>query len=353
MDDLFSEIIKCSEACGNQDSRIGTSREGRPIHGYSIGEGPVQVSLLGGCHADEPVGPRLLRRLVSFLQAQPPESPLRRRYCWWVIPHINPDGEERNRRWFDRGGVRRDDGDGIDLVEYLEFVIRERPGDDIEFGFPRDEKDGEARPENRAAWNFWKQAKRPFSLHGSLHGMGFAAGPWFLIEPAYRGRMKVLQDRCETAVSSLGYRLHDVERNGEKGFSRIARGFCTRPDSREMARFFLERREPEVARLFRPSSMETIRSLGGDPLTLVSEMPFFILPGVGEDLGPPDLRAEEWKERIEHWRLKLASGAPRSEIRTEASVEGLGAMPILDQMDLQWTFIAAGLAQVSSSCRDS
>ena len=43
---------------------IGDSREGRPIKAFRLGAGPCRVSLLGGCHADEPVGPLLLRHLV-------------------------------------------------------------------------------------------------------------------------------------------------------------------------------------------------------------------------------------------------------------------------------------------------
>ena len=52
-----------------------------------------------------------------------------------------------------------------------------------------------------------------------------------------------------------------------------------------MSEYFMAAGDPVTASLFRPSSMETVRSLGGDPLTLVSEMPLFITPGVGEVLG--------------------------------------------------------------------
>jgi hypothetical protein len=93
--------------------------------------------------------------------------------------------------------------------------------------------------------------------------------------------------------------------------------------------------------------METIRAFGGDPLTLVSEMPLFVTPGVGEQLGPPDPVAEEWKNRIEEWTAQLKAGDSESSvIEAEAEKFGLRAMPIHDQMELQWTFIAAGLEQV-------
>jgi hypothetical protein len=178
--------------------------------------------------------------------------------------------------------------------------------------------------------------------------MGFAAGPWFLIEPAWRDRFDRVREICVNAVDALGYKLHDVERQGEKGFFRLERGFCTRPDSRFMREHFIAQDEPDTASLFRLSSMETIRSLGGDPLTLVSEMPLFITPGVGESLGPPDPVAEKWKRLLEGWRAELQAGGKAADMAAAARARGLKAMPIRDQMKLQWTFIAAGLEQIQA-----
>ena len=129
----------------------------------------------------------------------------------------------------------------------------------------------------------------------SLHGMAFAAGPWYLIEPAWADRSVMIIEKCGAATSAMGYRLHDVERHGEKGFTRIARGFCTRPDSVAMAAHFHDLGDDATASLFRPSSMETIRAMGGDALTLVSEMPLFTLPGVGDTIEPVDAAAEKWR----------------------------------------------------------
>ena len=205
-------------------------------------------------------------------------------------------------------------------------------------------------PENRAVYDLWQEAGGPFHLHVSLHGMAVGAGPWFLLEEAWDGRLSGLQARCRERTRELGYRLHDVERHGEKDFRRLGPGFCTRPDSEAMRRHFLGRGDAETAGLFRPSSMEAVRSLGGDPLTLVSEMPLFLLPGVGEDLGPPDPAAVEWKTRIEDWRARLVGGraaGARAAVAEEMGGAGLVAMPVRDQMILQWTLVAAGMAAVS------
>ena len=341
MQELFEEIVAVPGNSCPDGEIIEYTRKHRPLLAYRFGHGRFLVSLIAGCHADEPVGPRLLNHLVGYLARLADHSPLLENYQWWIVPHANPDGEEENRHWY------AGQDQTMDLVQYLTHFKREVPGDDMEFGFPRNEDDLEARPENRGILRWWKKAGRPFQLHLSLHGIAFAAGPWFLIEPAWASHCQELKAVCRRAVGEMGYRLHDVDRQGEKGFRRLEEGFCTRPDSQAMAQHFLDLQDESTAGKFRPSSMEAIRALGGDPLTLVTEMPLFILPRVGEILGPPDLEALRWKERIERWKAGINLGQQVDQsIRREAVEHGLRAMPIRDQMQLQWTLIAAGVRQV-------
>ena len=308
---------------------IAVSREGRPVRGFVLGDGPTRVSLIGGCHADEPVGPLTLRHLVAWLRASGSHG------CrWWIVPHANPDGEERNRAWYS------DEDAAYDPSAYLRHRVRELPGDDLEFGFPRGDDDEGARPEARGIARWWRDAGGPFALHASLHGMATAGGPWYLIDRAWIDRTADLRRACANETARLGYRLHDVERNGEKGFTRIERGFHTRPDSRAMTAHFRALGDGQTAALFRPSSMEYVRSLGGDTLTLVSEMPLFITPGVGEHPGPPDPAAEEWKARLGAWAMREDLS------RAEMEGAGLRPMPVRDQMELQWAFLRAGLEAV-------
>ncbi len=335
-----AEILDARPARREDGDEIGISRQGRSIRAFRFGEGNQRVSLIGGCHADEPVGPLFLRHLAGFLDTVPGNHPIHQRFHWWIVPHANPDGEAVNRSWYS------DDDEAYDLGRYLSQAVREKPGDDIEFGFPRGEDDDGARPENQAIWQWWRTSANHFALHATLHGMAFAAGPWYLVEQAWQDRISPLMQACREDVAEMGYRLHDVEREGEKGFVRLAPGFTTRPDSRAMRRYFTELGDDETAQLFRPSSMETVRSLGGDPLTLVSEMPLFITPGVGEDLGPPDPAAVEWRERIAKWRSALEQGAASDEVSREAESTGLRPMPVRHQMQLQWGMIKAGLELV-------
>lgn len=291
---------------------IGRSREGREILGAVLGSGPHRVSLIGGCHSDEPVGPAMLRRLASHLSSRPDD-----RYTWYIVPHVNPDGEARNAVWSDPGFQ----AGAFDLRLYLKHAMREKPGDDIEYGFP------DLRPENQAVADFLAGGA-PFILHGSFHSIAFAPGPWFLIEPAWIDRTAELRRSLRERVRALGYGVFDVDRGGEKGFRRIDEGFSTRPDSRSMIAWFEERGDLETAAKFRPTSMEYVRSLGGDPFTFVSEMPLFLRPLPEGDTGRPD------DPVFRSWLEKAAfSGADR-----------VPGMPIRDQMRLQLAFLDEALA---------
>lgn len=318
-------------------SRIGTSRQGRDLTGYRIGNGQRRVSLIAGCHADEPIGPAMLDRLAAYLGSLPASSPLVREFTWLVVPHANPDGEARNAAWTDRifgadaGPLTAETG--VDPGRYLRHVVREPPGDDVEFGFPRDPDDSGARPENRAIADFLR-AGAPFVLHASFHGMAFAAGPWFLIEAAWAERTGAMRERLRRRVYELGYRVHDVDRGGEKGFHRIDEGFTTRPDSRAMIAHFEALDDPATAALFRPSSMELARALGADPLTLVSEMPLFIVP-------PEHYRSGDVVRPAVIRELSLEVSPDR--IRELARRHGIEPMPIVDQMRMQLEFLQAGL----------
>lgn len=322
----------------------GSSREGRPLPAYHYGSGPFKISLIAGCHADEPAGPRLLRHLVSFLSRQDESHPLLQGYNWWVVPHANPDGEAANRRWHSENDAY------YSLPRYLQYAARELPGDDMEYGFPIEGKAGPLRPENAFIYELWQKAGPPFHLHASLHSMAFSFGPWFLIDPDWADRSGIIREQCREKARELGYPLNDIDRRGEKGFHRISEGFCTCPNAEAMKAYFLERDDPKTAALFHPSSMESIRSLGGDCLTLVSEMPFFIIPNASKSMDWPNPDYDRWQRLAGGWKMELISGKKREEeVLQEAQHLGLRAMPLEDQMRLQWALVAAGVRQVGNS----
>jgi Zinc carboxypeptidase len=337
------EILAGPASAPPQGRILGRSREGREIAGWRLGRGGLRVSLLGGCHADEPVGPAMLRRLVAWLGNRPAGDPLLETATWTFVPHVNPDGETRNAAWSEETLPATDHlgaPDRVyDIALYLRHVVRERPGDDMEFGFPHSGDDAGARPENRAVAAFLAE-EAPFHLHASFHSIAFATGPWFLIEPAWVERTGDLREALRARVRQMGYRVFDVDRGGEKGFRRIDEGFSTRPNFRSMRAWFEERGDPDSAALFRPSSMDYVRSLGGNPFTMVSEMPLFLRPLEEGETGRPD------DPHFRAWHQRMAACRTPEELRAAAMRDGVRGMPIRDQMRLQLAFLNEALERV-------
>ena len=279
---------------------IGHSEEGRPILGVTMGHGPRRVTLVAGAHADEPVGPETLRALIVEGLARRDWGaedgglePLLERFTFEIVPHANPDAEAANRAWTERWEGTDDLGA---LGLFLRHRLREQPGRDVEFGYPV------MRPENEAVSRFLFDY-RPLALHLSLHGMAFSEGALLLVErywaAANRGRFETLKSGFRDAASGAGLRLHDHDRQGDKGFRYYGPGFQSTPEGAAMRAHFEAAGDPETAGLFFLSSMETARITGYDreanagagavPLSLVTELPLFLLDAPHD--GPPGVPA--------------------------------------------------------------
>lgn len=297
---------------------IGRSREGRPLYGVCFGTGAFPVSIIAGSHADEPVGPMTAQALPFILVESFPEF---LEYCTFrVVPQMNPDGAERNRECFKSPP---------DLNSYLRHVVRELPGDDIEFGFA---EAAEARPECRAAMAFMRGGLPPL-LHASLHGMGYAEGAWFLLCKEWAEAACPLMDAMTSLCSHMGFPLHDIDRKGEKGFTRIRPGFCTTPTAVAMRAHFQAIGDLATASLFQPSSMEFAQSLGGNPLCLVTEVPLFLIHG------------ESTLDDPIYWRFRNAVSEARASGGFESLEYGFNvqAVPIAFQMKLQLAYLLLGI----------
>ncbi len=313
--------------------RIGESEEGRPIDGVVLGRGNRHVSLLAGNHADEPVGPDFLRRFVTGVLNHPDEcTALLDAFRFFVIPHTNPDGAFRNRTWRQAwsgsGAPTAGDNAGEIVTEYLRHAVREPPGRDVEFGFP------DMRPENRAV-AAWLRKHGPFVVHGSLHGMGISAGALLLIEKNWGYRATLLQERFRQAAAAEDLPLYDRNRQGEKGFFYLGPGFWTTPEGSAMRAFFEARNDKETAALFQSSSMEYVRSLGGDPLCYVTELPLFLVGDM-----PPGRGSQQV---ISALRLKIAQGQDVDEDMEQLS---LRALPLAAALRMQLRTLSAALEQV-------
>ncbi len=306
---------------------IGESEEQRPLYGYRMGQGPDYVSLIAGAHADEPVGPQTLRTLVfSMLTNECLFEDLLRRFTFLIVPHVNPDGEQRNQRWIEKWP---------DVSAYLQDVVREGPGFDIEFSYP------DRRAENRAVIEFIRH-DAPIRLHVSLHGMGFSDGAMLLIDKNWSYRTDRLQEEFSRLSSRFGFSMHDHNRKGEKGFFQIGPGFTTTPEGRAMRTYFLSRGDPDMADLFGDSSMEAVQSMGGDPLCLVTELPLFLVDGPSEP-GIPSGYLEFVQSRPGILNYLSEGG----KIDSVVDRFGLTPVPLRDAMAIQWKTIGLGLEQVA------
>lgn len=295
------------EACGaNPDMArfeiIGESREGRPIAGVCLGSGPREVTLLAGSHADEPVGPETLRTLVleglAFRDRGAKDGGMHdlfERFTFRIIPHINPDGEERNQRWISRWP---------DFRAWLLHRVREGPGDDIEFGYP------EMRPENEAATRFLFGPGN-VHLHASLHSMGVSEGALLLIDRnSLRGHKgKTLADRFrDSLLRKEDVTLHDHDRGGEKGFLYGGPGIWSIPEGRLMRKYFLNEGDGETANRFHRSSMEMAITAGEAPLCFVTEFPLFQITRAYEHVRGTAALAESFREEMPEMEHRLRKG---------------------------------------------
>jgi Zinc carboxypeptidase. len=307
---------------------LGPSEEGTMLYGAVMGTGPTTVSLIAGNHADEPVGPETLRAfLINGLARRGEMDALLQRFQFVIVPHTNPDGEARNRAWMEAWP---------DLEAYLQEVVREKPGDDMEYGFP------DMRPENTHVSAFLRE-HGPFDLHASLHGMSAGEGAMLLINRPWTFRTQLLRDDFVAAAAAKGLPLHDHNRKGEKGFFWIEPGFQTTPRGDAMRTYFRAQGDSAMAERFHDSSMEFVASLGGDPLSLVTELPLFLMRGAGDD-GHRPTQYLDLRKRLPDVKARLARG---EDVEALLAPFDLRPVPLDTAMHLQFRALELGLRAVA------
>ncbi len=288
---LYAQFLKeLSNRIADQSSHIiGHSEKGEPILGFVFGHGPVTVSLVAGAHADEPVGPNTLYRLVLEIHDSPRRfGALLEQFRFLVIPHVNPDGDAANTSWIARWP---------ELAPFLAGMKREPPGRDVEFGYP------DMRPENCAASAFWERSG-PVQLHFSLHGMQFSEGFLLLVNDEWEDRSRTWRDGFARMMRTEGLLPHDHDRGGDKGFNYMGPGFTSTPKGTAMRDFFLKEGDPETASLFHQSSMEFHLERNPGALCMVTELPLFLVDNSGRPGIPENYLAmkQEWAALEEQGR---------------------------------------------------
>ena len=305
--------------------QLGESEEGRPIIGVRIGLGKRHISLMAGAHADEPVGPATLRLLIEqLIKNTRAFEALFDKYTLFIIPHINPDGEARNQSWIDQWP---------DPFPVILNRDRELPGRDIEFGYPK------MRVENQAASEWW-QLNAPFEMHINLHGMSISEGALLLISRDSIESTRTLQQEFQQYIQLSRFGFHDHDRQGEKGFTRIAKGLATTPESDKMREHFNLQGDTTTASAFHLNSMEFIASLGGSPVSLVTEFPLFKLPSTAEESPGNPEHYLRFRERLPEIQNLLQQGKTADHLWREFHIE---PVPLSQAVRMQLKVIELGI----------
>jgi hypothetical protein len=84
------EFAREAAAHGFWDRLIGRTEAGE-IRGWERGEGKPLVYVSAGIHGDEPAGPLAMLELLR-------EGVFDERFCWALVPMLNPDGLRAGRR---------------------------------------------------------------------------------------------------------------------------------------------------------------------------------------------------------------------------------------------------------------
>jgi hypothetical protein len=152
-------------------TKIGRSRQGRPISYLKIGEGKRNALLFAFPHPNEPIGSLTIEFLSQYL-AENPDITKELGYTWYLIKAIDPDGAALNEGWF-KGK--------FDPIKYTKHYYRPAPHEQIEWTFPVKYKQLEfSNPpsETQALIQLINKIKPTFMY--SLHNAGFCGVYWYI-----------------------------------------------------------------------------------------------------------------------------------------------------------------------------
>lgn len=193
--ELDDSSIKLAEEFAHVElSKLGESREKRPIYCLKIGQGEKNVLLFAFPHPNEPIGSMSLEFLSHFL-AENLDFTNKTGYTWYLIKAIDIDGAVLNEGWFK--------GEFTPL-KYAKNYYRPASYDQIEWTFPIKYKKLEFEtppPETQVLMSLMNKI-RPKLIY-SLHNSGFG-GVYFYVS---RGVGNLFTDLIEF-VKKEGLPLH-------------------------------------------------------------------------------------------------------------------------------------------------
>jgi hypothetical protein len=179
------------------ERRVGTSRRGEPIAGFTIGTGAKSFLVVGGVHPNEPIGSltaiHLATQLVEDAAFRESSDAI-----WHIIPCIDPDGARLNEGWFENPQDR-----GF----YSRRFYRPEPDQQVEWSFPTNYKNiyfDAMMPETQALAREIDRTKP--DLYVALHNAEMGGVYYYLSRPE-----PAIYDLLHAIPRSLGLPLNTGE----------------------------------------------------------------------------------------------------------------------------------------------
>ncbi|MDO7882302.1 M14 family zinc carboxypeptidase [Salinibacterium soli] len=180
-----------------QSRRIGTSRRGEPIPGYTIGAGERSYLVVGGVHPNEPIGFLTALHLATELISDPGLLEASGG-AWHIVPCIDPDGARLNEGWY---------ATPQDRNFYSRRFYRPEPDQQVEWTFPTSYKNAyfdRMMPETQALAREIDRT-RP-DLYVALHNGEMGGVYYYLSRP-----VPALHDLLHAIPAEVGLPLNTGE----------------------------------------------------------------------------------------------------------------------------------------------
>ena len=301
---------------------VGHSTDGEGIPMVRIGDGDERLLLYACPHPNEPIGAMLIRFLLEELVGN---ERLRAGRSWFLLPCVDPDGTRLNEGWF---------AGPFTVRNYAGNFYRPRPEEQVEWTFPVSHKDLDFRapmPETRALMRAFDVAA-PRLVYG-LHNAGFG-GVYYYVSHDLRD----VYDEFYRLPTERGLAL---SREPEVPWAVELAPAVYRMLSVREAYDHLEKHGtgPPAATIRGGGSSYDHLSSRGDPVMLVTELPYFQSPRVADTTPIGKTRREVVLAGVERTR------------ETTAALEGL-LERIAPEMTLDTRFYRAVVSSVAQAGDD-
>ncbi|WP_372663542.1 M14 family zinc carboxypeptidase [Cohnella sp.] len=256
----------------------GVSRQGHPILGLKIGNGPLNALCFACPHPNEPIG----AMTMEFFSRELAENKALRDelgFTWYIIKCIDPDGVRLNEGWF-KGPYS--------IYNYMKHYYRPIGYEQVEWTFPIDYKElhfHDSLPETKALMNIMDETSPAFMY--SLHNAGFGGAYWYISKD-----MPELYDALHRSASRQEVALNLGEPEAPYLTEFAPAVFQTMSARQEYDYTEQNTGRPPAAYSCGTSSGDYASSVNPDCVTLLTELPYFFDARV-QDLSEADITRRE------------------------------------------------------------